>query len=181
MTTNRIRKDAGFCDESKLEKGPEGRNLCRWCRKEVPKGRRTFCGPQCIHEWKIRTNPGYVRDEIFARDLGVCAACRIDTDALAKRIKQLSHVFHYGPADKRIQAMADWETLKIEKPWTLGKRSIYSGRLPSLWQADHIVPVCEGGGECGLEGYRTLCTPCHAKETKALAARRAAAKRQETV
>jgi len=41
-----------------------------------------------------------------------------------------------------------------------------------FWQVDHIVPVIEGGGECGLDGLRTLCTECHKKETAALARRR---------
>lgn len=36
------------------------------------------------------------------------------------------------------------------------------------WEADHIVPVVEGGGGCGPDGYRTLCLPCHRKETAAL-------------
>jgi len=36
------------------------------------------------------------------------------------------------------------------------------------WEADHILPVAEGGGLCGLEGYRTLCkgpgtNNCHGK------------------
>ena len=42
-----------------------------------------------------------------------------------------------------------------------------------LWQADHIIPVIEGGGSCGLENIRTLCTACHRQETKKLARRRA--------
>lgn len=42
-----------------------------------------------------------------------------------------------------------------------------------LWEADHIVPVVEGGGECTLENMRTLCIPCHKKETADLARRRA--------
>ncbi len=41
-----------------------------------------------------------------------------------------------------------------------------------LWQADHIVPVVEGGGACGLDNYRTLCTACHKAETADLAKRR---------
>jgi 5-methylcytosine-specific restriction protein A len=45
------------------------------------------------------------------------------------------------------------------------------------WEADHIVPVVEGGGQCGLEGYRTLCLPCHRKVTAALARRRAERRR----
>lgn len=60
-----------------------------------------------------------------------------------------------------------------------------TGRTPrargtgDLWQADHIVPVIEGGGECDLENYRTLCTACHKEETRLLAARRAEKARKD--
>lgn len=46
------------------------------------------------------------------------------------------------------------------------------------WDADHILPVVEGGGGCGLENYRTLCVPCHKVETAALAKRRAQRRRE---
>lgn len=42
----------------------------------------------------------------------------------------------------------------------------------SWWDADHIVPVVEGGGICGLENYRTLCLKCHRQATAELLARR---------
>lgn len=51
-------------------------------------------------------------------------------------------------------------------------------RRTSWWEADHIVPVAEGGGQCGPENYRTLCCRCHAEETQNLRAR-LAAKRKE--
>lgn len=47
----------------------------------------------------------------------------------------------------------------------------------SGWDADHIVPVVEGGGQCGLENYRTLCHPCHKRATAELARRRAEARK----
>ena len=40
--------------------------------------------------------------------------------------------------------------------------------LGLFWQADHILPVSEGGGECTMENIRTLCTACHQKETTLL-------------
>lgn len=40
-------------------------------------------------------------------------------------------------------------------------------------EIDHIIPVIEGGGCCGLENLRTLCRTCHIAETAALARRRA--------
>ena len=58
-----------------------------------------------------------------------------------------------------------------------------TGRKPrsrgtgDLWQADHIVPVVEGGGECTLDNLRTLCTACHNVETAALRKRLAQARR----
>ncbi|HEV2687987.1 MAG TPA: HNH endonuclease [Bryobacteraceae bacterium] len=42
----------------------------------------------------------------------------------------------------------------------------------SLWDADHIMPVVEGGGECDLANLRTLCLKCHGAATAALRRRR---------
>jgi 5-methylcytosine-specific restriction enzyme A len=120
---------------------------CRWCGAEVPKTRRTFCGPACVHEWKLRTNPGYLREQVFARDRGVCASCGADTEALRKHRRKLDYAAR--PA--------------FDKEW---------GRRKSLWDADHIVPVVEGGGECSLDNLRTLCLKCHRRETALLRARR---------
>ena len=39
-----------------------------------------------------------------------------------------------------------------------------------------VVPVAEGGGCCSLDNFRTLCTPCHQKETNALRQRLVARK-----
>jgi 5-methylcytosine-specific restriction protein A len=38
----------------------------------------------------------------------------------------------------------------------------------SLWDADHILPVAEGGGECDLDNIRTLCLRCHRSVTMQL-------------
>ncbi len=46
-----------------------------------------------------------------------------------------------------------------------------------LWEMDHVLPVSEGGGACGLDGLQTLCWRCHQKETTALAGRRALSRR----
>jgi 5-methylcytosine-specific restriction protein A len=47
----------------------------------------------------------------------------------------------------------------------LGYWGLKSVNRKSLWDADHIVPVCEGGGECDLENIRTLCLACHKDAT----------------
>lgn len=135
----------GFADPAALPKGPKGRNLCRWCELEVPPGRQTFCSAWCVDEWKLRTQPGFLREQVFARDRGVCAACGIDCEAELRRVK-------------RRRAWAEW--------------GLRTRQRRSLWDADHIVPVVEGGGECDLSNIRTLCIRCHKQATAALRARR---------
>jgi 5-methylcytosine-specific restriction endonuclease McrA len=113
---------------------------CRWCGAEVPKGRFTFCGHECVHQWKLRTDPGYLREQVFARDRGVCAACGVDTEQLRRDKRKLDY------AARRA----------FEREW---------GGRRNLWDADHIVPVAEGGGECDLSNMRTLCLKCHRRVT----------------
>jgi len=68
----------GWVDQRTLSKGPNGKNLCRWCNLEVPKGRVTFCSAWCVEEWRLRSDPGYIREKVLERDRGICAICRVD-------------------------------------------------------------------------------------------------------
>lgn len=140
--------------------GPSGERLCRWCRGLVPKGRRTYCSNDCVHEWRIRSDPGYLRHRVYQRDKGVCAKCGKDTDAMTRELSGL-----------RRKSWLEWQKRRAE----LG----ILGQRKTLWDADHITPVVEGGGECGLDGMRTLCLWCHKDETKALAGRLAKKKQTE--
>ena len=46
------------------------------------------------------------------------------------------------------------------------KRMLTAPKEGDFWEADHIVPVAEGGGETCLDNFQTLCVPCHAKKTQ---------------
>jgi 5-methylcytosine-specific restriction endonuclease McrA len=140
----------GRVNASALEKGPNGRNLCRWCALEVPAGRRTFCSEWCVHEWRLRTDPGYLREQVFQRDKGVCAACGVDTAMEWRTIRR-------ARGERRALMLSRWGL----KRWS----------RRSLWDADHILPVAEGGGECDLSNIRTLCLNCHRKATAELRSR----------
>lgn len=137
----------GWVRRAEVPRGPNGRGLCRWCHLEVPPGRFTFCSDYCVEEWKLRTDASYLRERTLARDKGVCAVCGVDTVAAYLEIKR-----RRGAA--RLRLLAHWG-LK-----TLNRRS--------LWDADHIVPVAEGGGACDLSNIRTLCLICHREATAAL-------------
>lgn len=148
------RMKGGRAEAATIEHGPTGRPLCRWCRMETAPPRRTFCSDYCVHEWRLRSDPGYLRECLLARDRGVCAQCGIDTLDEYRRIRRLR-------GGKRVLALEDWGVNR--------NRS-------SLWDADHILPVAEGGGECDLTNLRTLCLRCHRRETAALRERLKAAR-----
>ena len=79
----------------------------------------------------------------------------------------------------RIRALQPGERLSVlcDVNWHLPKkrqsleRLLQNPKEADFWQADHFVPVAEGGGNCGLENFRTLCSPCHLNETERLRAR----------
>lgn len=58
-------------------------------------------------------------------------------------------------------------------------RGIYSDaiKFTSCWEADHIKAVIAGGGECGIDNYRTLCFVCHKNASAEQARARASARR----
>ncbi|MCS7025126.1 MAG: HNH endonuclease [Bryobacteraceae bacterium] len=145
-SSTRRRMAGGWADPRLLPRGPNGRALCRWCHLEVPARRRTFCSDWCVEQWRLRTDPSYLRQLVFLRDQGVCAACGLDTQAALNQLRR-------ARGTRRSQLL-DWWGLK-------------PGLSPkSLWEADHIVPVSEGGGECDLSNLRTLCLRCHRQVTR---------------
>ncbi len=146
VSTARVIK-GGWVDRRSIPRGPNGRGLCRWCSLEVPRGRFTFCSDYCVHEWKLRTQPGYLREQVLARDRGICSCCGVDTIAAARRLRYLR-------GESRAAQLAHWGLKRRTRK--------------SLWDADHILPVAEGGGECDLDNIRTLCLRCHRLATMEL-------------
>lgn len=162
MSNQRTNSKKGWVQASQLPQGENGRALCRQCNTEVPKGRYTFCSENCVHEWKIRSSPQYVRKCLRKRDKGICAKCGLDTYQFSKGMrKPLSGESHES-----------WlaRCAKIQEEWKPGNRR-------TLWEADHRQSVVENGGLVGLEGFDTLCLRCHRVKTAELASRRAAERR----
>ncbi|ORX67169.1 hypothetical protein DL89DRAFT_53940 [Linderina pennispora] len=157
-----VRVDAR--DSHSLPLGPHGRPLCRWCGLET--SGQPFCaGTQCRHEYTVRRDGQYVRKQLYQRDRGICDQCTVDTFQMLKQANSCT-----GLAQRRrlvrqwkSEQNAEWGN-KMRKPLN----SMQEQFLPGMfWEAAHIVDVQEGGGVCGLEGFRTLCAPCHFEETSA--------------
>jgi len=130
----------------------------RWCshvcvlRYKIAKGDQGACRSWLRTDW---LDPKYP-----LRDPFVCAACSIDLSERA--------------IEARVAADLDAAQLPcgtVRHQW---------GRMDAQrahqWEADHIVPLVEGGPHAP-ENLRALCRPCHLRETRALRARMAAARR----
>jgi len=268
-----------------LPLGPDGEALCRWCKREVEPPRRTFCGPACVHQHRLRSDTSYARQKTFERDLGRCASCGLQAHLLfcgaaaaasapppaplsapgrsslrkwtpvpvlksllracaaaagepawrasvkgrAKARPQLlaealgasvrATAVHSWPpavllaisagevecgaagegeeeeggesdadeagAAAALAAEPGLAAAAAQLARWLSVNGFHSAvRAPKLaagsfWQMDHRLPVAEGGGSCGLDNLRTLCTPCHAVETARLAQRLAGARKAD--
>jgi 5-methylcytosine-specific restriction protein A len=157
----------GRVDPASLPKGPSGRALCRFCGNEVPPSRVTFCSPACVRGWKVRTDKAFARRMVFRRDKGVCALCGTDCVGWLKTLRE---------EWRGIRADGDMERRKRNEASFRSSNPDFF-RRESLWDADHVVPVVDGGGGCGLENLRTLCLFCHRKVTAELVRKRAMERR----
>lgn len=126
---------------------PSGRRRCGLCGEQVGKGRRDWCSENCISRFRIaKGDQGAARWWLWQVDLGVCQLCGVDTVGSG----DLPCDIYTGlPIDRRLCGQA------------------------GQWEADHWVPICEGG-DLSPENLRTLCIACHRAETRALSGRRAA-------
>jgi 5-methylcytosine-specific restriction protein A len=176
------------------ERGPDGQRLCRWCGQQVG-GRIYWCSDKCVSDYQIASGKGgTIQAHVQKRDQGVCAGCGVDTMKLEEVIRKLYdrgvrgnfpwHPRTWGEAPELYNARIKRRDLQRTKyrvwlrriqtkyPWAFYRHRVCGDSCTplsrNLWEADHIVPVVEGGGACGLENFRTLCLPCHKAETKAL-------------
>ena len=132
----------------------DGLRQCRMCTNSVKPPRRTLCSENCAHQLKLRISGRYLRYCVYQRDNAICSICKMDTKLIAKQALSLDKI----DRDKYLK------NLSISLKRKIWKRKYGGG----LWDADHIIPVKEGGGQCGLDNIRTLCIKCHKEETKKL-------------
>lgn len=139
--------ESGWVDRKTMPRGANGRPLCRWCSTEVPTANRTFCCGQA----QTHDRDGHV---LVAGQGCVHEWLVRSQSSYARRC--------VWARDAGVCALCG---------------TVAKSRHGHHWQADHIVPVAEGGGSCGLENLRTLCTADHKRVTADLQ-RRLAEKRR---
>lgn len=161
------------------------KGVCTWCAGPVKAPKRFWCSPDCIHEFLIRTSGKYLREKTFERDKGFCARCNKDCHADWLKLKRLRNQYlqtYFAKHPSEFLLNQYWELacsygVKLPKnpsAWLVRHRP------RSLWDADHIKAVEEGGGGCGLENIQTLCKSCHHIKTAKHTKRRARRKKIES-
>ncbi len=146
---------------------------CAQCGIEAEKIRQAFRGVGCPHLFEFDDPDGYVGEYLRAQRVAA---------ALGVPIRNGSHEFRGNEFLRSVIDQTHWAEQEIRAQWhewglNAADDLPFEKRDSSWWEADHIVPVIEGGGGCGPEGYRTLCLRCHRLETAALAARLAQSRR----
>ncbi len=160
-----------------------GRKFCFCgCGQPVGPRRKSSAGPECVKWWRSHSDANHIRVCVEERDKGVCALCGRDTEKLKREWATALGAYEAekskGYSDEYLKAWRrpHW-TQVIRIYWDKPDLPLPPAGFPKedrrWWEADHIVPVIEGGGGCDYTGYRTLCIPCHKSETAKLAARRA--------
>lgn len=122
-----------------------GRKLCAFCGTPVPPRRHRWCSDDCVERYLIaKGDQNAARRWCWSRDFGVCQLCRLDT-----------------VEPHELQGMYGQQIPRAHMNHRAGK-----------WDADHTIPIVEGGA-FARENLRTLCRPCHQRETAALRKRMA--------
>lgn len=145
---------------------------CAACGLEAEMIQKAQAGVGCPYQFEFE-DPQY--DGEYRRATRIAYALGIE-------IKNGSHQFRGNEFLREVIEQTYWSESEIRAQWiewglNEADNLPFEPRHASWWEADHIIPVSEGGGGCGPEGYRTLCLRCHRVETARLAARLAEKRR----
>ncbi|MBS1793640.1 MAG: HNH endonuclease [Acidobacteria bacterium] len=137
--------------------------LCRRCRKALTGRQTKWCSTACSYaafdEMMIaKGSSTYIRKALLARDKGVCALCGCDTEKMQRIRKHAQSSSWRWRTDEGIYVNSFTENEEIFRRHE---------RNGSLWEADHILEVVNGGKHA-LDNLQTLCVPCHKEKTKGM-------------
>lgn len=137
-----------------------------------------FCSSDCEQKYILKSSSGAMRRGVFSRDRGICSRCTLDCTAMIRRLQAIERGTRRWKERRRCLLEREYPDF-VERAGEKSVRLLVERAMPGhAWQADHIVPVYQGGGQCDLDNLRTLCTVCHKEVTKAQAKQRAAERRE---
>lgn len=156
------------------------KKTCKWCLIPLSGRRSSWCSDECVN--KFLAISGRAEGYLEQRSKGRCELCSFPLKMLRQMHSDFWSIAHSLNQDdpdailimEEIQGQGwgwcfkQWHSRSYDR-WEWAVRQHFE-------EIDHIVPLIEGGGTCPTN-LRLLCLPCHQKETKALAGRRAKSKK----
>ena len=133
------------------------------CGRRLPKYRRRWCS----NEHMSRGFNTTFANAIHWRDGSICAICGVDCDLLRYWLDNVPWPKKRKYRQQIIEYKQAYKAILIERGFDLN--------VHELWEADHILPLCEGGKNTWENG-RILCHPCHKRITCEMHQRRTAAR-----
>eukprot|EP00929_Paragymnodinium_shiwhaense_P043950 TRINITY_DN22553_c0_g1_i2.p1 TRINITY_DN22553_c0_g1~~TRINITY_DN22553_c0_g1_i2.p1 ORF type:complete len:1101 (-),score=183.88 TRINITY_DN22553_c0_g1_i2:52-3354(-) len=159
---------------SEAKRGPGGSKVAyRLDRSADGSEVELFCTGTCRGRFFAKRSGWSIRRQLFELERGVCQCCGLDCHALLQELLVTSE------AARRAARLTELAP-RISATSARAARILAKPTEGFLWEADHILPVWEGGGACGLENLQTLCVACHEAKTRAEATRRSAKKADAT-
>ena len=147
--------------------------LCRWCGLDVKRfssRRSSFCSDECVHEFRLRSDASYVRHYIAKRDKFICQLCGLECRGFVRRLRRYVQGRRLELPFAGSNELYAKQRRELEEEYfnSLGMEYVNTNSRSTFYDIDHIIPVIEGGHQCGEENLRLLCLSCHRKETAKL-------------
>ena len=107
-----------------------------------------------------RIQKGLKLHDLYPSKKGVCACgCGVELTGRQTRwaSEQCNSNAYYGFAIIQGNTSVIRKTLFSLQSGVCQSCGVYS----DTWEADHILPVHQGGGACEIDNFQTLCQKCH--------------------
>ena len=135
---------------------------CGWCNAEKVRGKvRKYCGDYCRESAYMYCYPTAPQTKAWVfinKQSCTCLRCgEIFEDDIDKIIED-KLLYNNQMADK-YGHIYGWKKDELVNYWQVGKK------IGHLFDADHIVALCNGGRGIGLENIQIICRTCHHKKT----------------
>lgn len=146
---------------------------CRVCGEPCPTRRHRW-HDTCVTAYNALASGQGFRTAVWDRDHGRCALCPADAPPQPRYNGQrCTGCERFLPPGSG----SCWECSPLRLRTTIGSQATTAPPLiPVGWDADHIVPLVDGGPNT-LANAQTLCLPHHRAKTAAEATNRAARRR----
>ncbi|ORC88620.1 putative SNF2 DNA repair protein [Trypanosoma theileri] len=117
-----------------------------------------FCGGSCREAFYIKRSGFAVRRSVREADKGICSCCQVDCETLCALVA-------VATTRKDRESIIDQMHPHMRHYPNLFNRIVEHPVPGNVWNADHILPVSQGGGEASMDNLQTLCVACHLEKT----------------